>query len=467
MKKQVRKASLLLMCITMIWLSQGGIYADNKFAGNESSWIKKCSVAQKTQKDYDDCVAFKSYYQGKQGDVKDQIASLQQQVKDIEGDIAKLQAAIDEQEALIAQIEARISENKSAIALIDNEIAKLDLKIDALQFSIDERDAIMKKRMRDEQASMGLNVVLEVIMGSNDILDMIRRLDGLAQIDEADRQEIAIIESEKNEIKFQRSEQERLREEQEGYLKQNQIEEENALEVKKQQEILQGEFMNVYEKLNEEMRNAKVDLSTLQNNLISINPELVKQEVATIPSNSGLAKPVPGYISANSFHYPNGSIHMGLDIAVDLRTPIYAPANGIILYANNPVPTNSGYIGNRDGYPAGTGNSIQMICRVNGTTYALSFFHMAQENFSVRAGQKVSVGQLLGLSGNTGNTTGPHCHLEVFNLGNMSIESAIAQFQATADFAWGNGWYATGLTNICDVSGPPCREHPEDVYGYR
>lgn len=467
MKKQIRKASLLLMSLMIAWLSQGGIYANNKFEGNESSWLKKCSVAQKTQADYDDCVAFKNYYQSKQGDVKNQIASLQQQVKEIEGDIAKLQAAIDEQELIIKEIEGRISENKQAIALIDGEIEKLDLKIAQLQASIDARDAIMKKRMQDEQASMGLNVVVEVIMGANDILDMIRRLDGLAQIEAADRQEIALIEAEKDEIDFQRSEQTRLKEEQETYLKQNQLEEQNAIEVKKQQEILQGEFMNVYEKLNDEMRSAKVDLSTLQNNLISINPELAKQEVATIPSNSGLLKPVPGYISANSFHYPNGSIHMGLDIAVDLRTPIYAPANGIILYANNPVPTNSGYIGNRDGYPAGTGNSIQMLCRVNGTTYALSFFHMAQESFAVRAGQSVTAGQLLGLSGNTGNTTGPHCHLEVFNLGNMSMESAIAQFQATADFAWGNGWYATGLTNICDVSSPPCREHPEDVYGYR
>lgn len=59
---------------------------------------------------------------------------------------------------------------------------------------------------------------------------------------------------------------------------------------------------------------------------------------------------------------------------------------------------------------------------------------MAQENFAVRAGQSVKKGQLLGLSGNTGNTTGPHCHLEVINLGKMSIAQAVSQFQATADF---------------------------------
>ena len=48
----------------------------------------------------------------------------------------------------------------------------------------------------------------------------------------------------------------------------------------------------------------------------------------------------------------------------------------------------------------------------------------------------------------------------------MSIAQAVSQFQATADFSWGNGWGNTGLSGICDVKGAPCREHPEKIYGY-
>ena len=272
--------------------------------------------------------------------------------------------------------------------------------------------------------------------------------------------QIKIILEEKEKQDLQKKEQVRLKEEQEKTKEDNVKQKKQAEQVKKQKQEPIKKFREQEAALDEKMRSVKVDLSTIQDNIISISSGF------DFSGNATLAKPVNGSISAHSFYYPDGSVHLGLDVAVPLLTPIYAPGNGIILYANNPVSTNSGYIGNTTGYPSGTGNSIHMLTQANGTTYALSFFHMAQENFAVRAGQSVKKGQLLGLSGNTGNTTGPHCHLEVINLGKMSIAQAVSQFQATADFSWGNGWGNTGLSGICDVKGAPCREHPEKIYGY-
>ena len=54
-------------------------------------------------------------------------------------------------------------------------------------------------------------------------------------------------------------------------------------------------------------------------------------------------------------------------------TAVVAPASGVILYAAAPVGSNSGYLGNWTGYPAGGGNTIQMLCNVNGTLYAVKF----------------------------------------------------------------------------------------------
>ena len=466
MRRKILMFLVVSLCFMIVNMQPNGVIANNDFEGNEEQWLKTCSVAQETQEEVNTCKAFKEYYQNQQSDLEAKVATLKDEVAQVQGDIEKLKAAIAQQEELIAEIDARIQQNLYEIDVIDDEIYRLDGVIYQLELSIEERDTLIRTRMQEHQASVGTNFIIEIVMGSDNIVDMIRRIDGLNRIDEAERDEIKQIEIEKAEVEFQKGEQERLKQQQETLLAKNRQEEQNAIAVKEQKEILHSEFEKLYEKLNAEMREIEVDISTLQDNIAQINPELAEQQV-DFDSNSILQKPVPGYISANSFHYPNGSIHMGADIAVSIGTPMYAPANGIILYANNPVPTNSGYIGNRDGYPAGTGNSIHMITSVNGTTYALSFFHMAQESFMVRAGDVVQAGQLLGLSGNTGNTTGPHCHLEVFNLGNMSIEDAVRQFQATADFSWGNGWYAVGYQNICDVSGPPCREHPEDVYGYR
>ena len=180
---------------------------------------------------------------------------------------------------------------------------------------------------------------------------------------------------------------------------------------------------------------------------------------------SGFTAPIHGGgKSAGTWAYPGGGLHLGLDWAVPIGTPLYAPANGVIIYASNPVASSSGYLGNWSGHPAGGGNTIEMLCNVNGTLYAVSFAHLAQEGFAVRAGQQVSQGQVLARTGNSGNSSGPHCHIEVINLGSMSVNDAVARFSQTADFAWGTGWNSTATS--CEATGgaTPCRERPERFF---
>lgn len=462
--KQITLAAFL--CTWVVTSSQSTLdLRANEFEGNEDAWVKRCSVAQSSSEMASKCAKFKTYYAKQSTQLQNEVNSLKKQISALDDSIDKLAAAVKKQASLVKTIEKKIAMNEASIRLINSDIKKLNEKINALQRSIDERNAIIIKRMQDEQATIGTNMSLEIIMGSQDLLDMIRKIDGLNRINEQDQREIDKIKEEKQEQNLQKSEKVRLKTALEETKSNNENAKKEAEEVRKQKQVLLDKFRKQEEALDEKMRSVKVDISTIQENMINITN--APNGSFNFTTSGKLAKPVNGSISANSFYYPNGGVHLGLDVAVPLRTPIYAPANGIILYANNPVSTNSGYIGNTTGYPAGTGNSIQMLTRVDGTTYALSFFHMAQENFSVRAGQKVSKGQLLGLSGNTGNTTGPHCHLEVINLGNMGIDTAISRFQSTADFAWGNGWGSAGLANVCSVKGPPCREHPEDVYGYR
>jgi murein DD-endopeptidase MepM/ murein hydrolase activator NlpD len=87
-------------------------------------------------------------------------------------------------------------------------------------------------------------------------------------------------------------------------------------------------------------------------------------------------------------------IHQGLDIAAPVNTPIVAADGGIV--------THAGW--SNDGY----GNMV-MIRHSNGL-YTL-YGHLNVVN--VRVGMQVAQGQLLGLEGSTGNSTGPHLHFEV------------------------------------------------------
>ncbi|MCW3843039.1 M23 family metallopeptidase [Micromonospora yasonensis] len=89
-----------------------------------------------------------------------------------------------------------------------------------------------------------------------------------------------------------------------------------------------------------------------------------------------------------------GTLHAGIDFAMPAGTPIHAAAAGTVVKAGDAG----------DGY----GNSV-FIDHHNG--YLTHYAH--QSRLIVKVGQQVSVGQVIGYEGATGDATGPHLHFEV------------------------------------------------------
>ena len=109
----------------------------------------------------------------------------------------------------------------------------------------------------------------------------------------------------------------------------------------------------------------------------------------------GLIRPVSGIITSRfgAGSSIRRSAHTGLDIATSTGTPIAAAASGTVTFS---------------GYKGSYGNMI-VITHTNGVqTY---YGHCSK--LYVSAGQTVSQGQTIGAVGSTGNSTGPHLHLEV------------------------------------------------------
>jgi len=90
--------------------------------------------------------------------------------------------------------------------------------------------------------------------------------------------------------------------------------------------------------------------------------------------------------------------HNGIDIAVNTGTPIKAAEDGEITKCQW---DNTGY-----------GNYIKIEHKdiTYGTYYTL-YAHLS--SYNVMVGQDVIKGQIIGYSGNTGNSTGPHLHFEL------------------------------------------------------
>lgn len=164
-----------------------------------------------------------------------------------------------------------------------------------------------------------------------------------------------------------------------------------------------------------------------------------------------------GTISAGCWSYPDGGLHLGLDIASAMYSDVLAVANGIVLYAHAPVDSNNGYLGNWCGWPNGGGNTICMVVAVNERLYAISYAHLSNEIY-VTSGQQVSQGTVIAKSGNSGNSTGPHTHVEVFEL-KQDLNSIVEYFRNSgADFSFGCGY-----SEAATCSGYACRIDPETV----
>jgi murein DD-endopeptidase MepM/ murein hydrolase activator NlpD len=88
-----------------------------------------------------------------------------------------------------------------------------------------------------------------------------------------------------------------------------------------------------------------------------------------------------------------GRLHAGIDISVPEGTPIRAADSGTVVLM--------GWVGGYGNYTC-----IQH-------TGSLSTCYGHQSSFATSNGANVSQGQVIGYSGNTGNSTGPHLHFEV------------------------------------------------------
>jgi murein DD-endopeptidase MepM/ murein hydrolase activator NlpD len=101
--------------------------------------------------------------------------------------------------------------------------------------------------------------------------------------------------------------------------------------------------------------------------------------------------PVQGRVTRS---YLPGSWHYGIDIAGDRNMPVIAARTGEVLHAG----------WDYTGYG-------RMVWIDHGDGLRTLYAHLNQ--IVVKKGQRVEGGQLIGLLGNTGNSLGPHLHMEI------------------------------------------------------
>jgi murein DD-endopeptidase MepM/ murein hydrolase activator NlpD len=122
----------------------------------------------------------------------------------------------------------------------------------------------------------------------------------------------------------------------------------------------------------------------------------LEQGTIAIPS----AEPVKGVAFTSSFGVRSDpfrgtrAMHAGIDLAGPVGTPIYATADGIV--------------GRSEYHSGGYGNLVELN---HGRGIQTRYAHLSRS--MVSAGQRVKRGDMIGLMGSTGRSTGSHLHYEV------------------------------------------------------
>ncbi|EAH6868223.1 M23 family peptidase [Campylobacter lari] len=192
------------------------------------------------------------------------------------------------------------------------------------------------------------------------------------------------------------------------------LKEQEALSAKNTKLFSQNESMQksleektaLYDELQTQLADIEENLGLKQDEGLDIPERLEKVKLTNDQAYLFLTQIPNGHVIEDNGvtgnfgwrHHPilnKKEFHPGIDLRAALNTPIYAPANGVVEYA---AYSNNGY-----------GYSVILIHNFGfKTVYA----HMMRKDV-VKAGQFVKKGDLLGYTGNTGLSTGPHLHYEV------------------------------------------------------
>ena len=128
----------------------------------------------------------------------------------------------------------------------------------------------------------------------------------------------------------------------------------------------------------------------------------------------------------------------GVDLFAPKNTPLVSPRKGTVLQAGK-----SNVTGAHHGY----GNSV-LIQADDGYVHRLSHLNKIQ----IKKGDKLLAGDVIGLSGDTGNTTGPHLDYELYTPDGVLVD-ATRQFNLSLQEASGSGSTGGAFSSFRDLKG--------------
>ncbi|MFI3284633.1 MAG: peptidoglycan DD-metalloendopeptidase family protein [Erysipelotrichaceae bacterium] len=436
---------------------------DLSYEGNESEWKSFCSGSDLSEEDEASCDGYTAYLTSLSSDLEDRLEEIDAELQNIAANLLEYSTKISNYTSEIAVLEDEVAVLTESIAIKEEEITEKQAEIDENQAEVDALYETFENRMVQSQSSMRLNQYIDFIMGASDFDDLIRRTNGISAITEYDQKIkddlktlILQLEADRNDLQVAKSELET---------------DKDTLNVKLGDIVaMKYEAEQIAALYEEKQAELEAEGNQIASNLgdISATIKLLIDDINDLPTSSGFTRPISGgYISEGVWYYSGGGIHLGTDYANNLGTPVYAVGNGVVVFSTDGC--GYGYLGDgcgtAQGGTWGGGNQVYLITKVGDSVYGVRYIHLLAGT-PVASGTIVYAGETIAQMGSSGNSTGPHLHIEIIYLGTGNLYDYVNAWASSGSLSFGCGFGSTALNYICEWgASAPCRINPASVLG--
>lgn len=344
-----------------------------------------------------------------QREIKEQIRENEDKLEEIEENLSDTMKEIQSLSSSISDYEEEISDLKQKLNNLENEIEEKTEELETSEANHARQYELFQTRLV-AMAEAGETTYLDVLLNSADFTDLISNYYLVTEMANLDVELLEQIEAETKKIQETKAE---LEEKEKEVIEATAEVEKKATALKNkktQKDSYVAKLSDEEAALQSEIEEYEAELNKVE----AAIKEAERQAAANSGSSGGnyvkytggtLSWPTRTTKRVNSVYAPggrtdipvSGSVHKGIDLYAPHGTPIYAAADGQVVYIN------------ASGWGGGFGTYV-VLSHGNGL-YTLYAHGSGIGNISV--GSTVTTDTVIMYSGNTGWSYGAHLHFEV------------------------------------------------------
>jgi len=348
-----------------------------------------------------------------------EVKKLEEEIKEYKNEINRVGGQAKTLNSAIRTLKVTDKKLSTDIQITEKKITRTALTIDALRIEISDKVVGVKRNItvlaqaiRDLHELESRSLV-EIILSNNSFSGFWKNVESLEQFQDRIRDKVGVLRNLKEEFELKKTLSENEKKSFLGYKKRLAAQKIIVKGNKSEKERLLRDTRNKesnYKKILKERLAQKKALEQEINKFearirVEIDPENLPPTGTGILSWPLKVMSITQYFGNTPFasknpQVYNGSGHNGVDLRASVGTPVHASTNGTVVDTGDT---------DKQCYKVSYGKWV-LIRHYNGlsTLYA----HLSQ--ISVTPGQSMATGDVLGYSGNSGYTTGPHLHFTAF-----------------------------------------------------